>query len=329
MFKRPNPALLALQAIFVSAFAGCSFDAKYRSMSLHAPAKEVRLEYHCQPGDRITLGFIRGSADSAEAYRLQPGDAVQLSVQDREDLARVASVAPDGKIYFPYIEPFPAAGKTLAELALTAEEKYQPIVRSARVTVVPVRFAGKLDAMTEGLSGPGKGPEYSTTVGLDGNALFPHLGFLKAQGLTPQELNSELGLAYRKIMSGVDVTANVAAGSSRYLTLLGELRHPGSFPVDGTVSLTTALGFAEGWLPSARVQDIVLVQKRDGQVVISKYDLDNDLMAATQIQLVGGDLVFVPRSAITDLNIFVDQYLRRNLPVAVGISVPAELLSIP
>ena len=96
--------------------------------------------------------------------------------------------------------------------------------------------------------------------------------------------------------------------------------------VDGPVSLTQALGLAEGWLPSAHLDDIILVQKRAGKVTISKYDLDKDLMVATQLQLIGGDLVFVPRSAISDLNLFVDQYLRRNLPVAVGLSIPIPLL---
>lgn len=308
--------------------AGCSFDAKYRHQSLKAAATEVRLEYRARPGDRIQVSFMRSLRDSfPQDYRLQQGDEVQVTVQDREDLSRISAVAPDGKIYFPYLEPLPASGKTLAELQGSAEEKYAPMVRSARVTLVPVRFAGKIDAVLQGLASPGRnGPEYATTVALDGNAVFPQIGFLKAAGLSLQQLNAALGEAYRAMLPGVEVTVNLAPGSSRLLTLLGEVRHPGSFPLEGSVSLATALGLAEGWLPSAHLENIILVQRRDGQLTISKYDLRNDLMVASDIQLIGGDVVFVPRNAITDLNVFVDQYLRRNLPFSVGVSVQSQYL---
>lgn len=310
---------------------GCSFDAKYRSKSLQAPATEVKLEYRIQPGDRINVNYMRDLRDSVlQTYRLQQGDEVQVSVQDRDDLGRISTVAPDGKVYLAYLEPIQAEGKTLKELSQAAEEKYQPLVRSARVTLVPVRFAGKIEAMVHGLTPPGRtGSSYEAVVGLDGQAVFPQLGFLKVEGKTPQELNALLREGYLAILPGAEITANVVGGSSRLLTLLGELRKPGSFELNGPVSLTTALGLAEGWLPSAHLEDIILVQKREGRVTISKYDLKQDLMVATQLQLTGGDLVFVPRSAISDLNVFVDQYLRRNLPFAVGLSVPVPLLNNP
>jgi protein involved in polysaccharide export with SLBB domain len=323
-----TPVLIRLAVLLCLSLSGCSFDAKYRSMSLRAPASDVKLEYFCRPGDRISLTFMQGLGDGEVAdYRLQPGDEVQLNVQDRDDLNRTTSVAPDGKIYFPYLDPIPASGKTLKEVERLAEDKYQPMVSNARVTVVPIHYAGKMESILQSLAGTSRqGPEYSTSIGLDGKALFPDIGYMKASGLTPRQLNDSLRLAYQNLLPGVEVTANISLGSSRYVTLLGELRKPGSFPVEGSVSLTAALGLAEGWLPSARVEDIVLVQFREAHVLISKVDLAKDLLTATQLQLVGGDLVFIPRSAITDLNIFVDQYLRRNLPFSVGVSVPAQFL---
>lgn len=332
-----RPLRLSLSACFSAclsacliAAAGCSFDAKYRHQTLRAASTEVRLEYRAHPGDRIQVSFMRSLSDSfPQDYRLQMGDEVQVNVQDREDLGRLAAVAPDGKIYFPYLEPLPASGKTLKELQSIAEEKYLPMAKSARVTLVPVRFAGKIDAVLQGLTGPGRGPEYATHIALDGNAVFPQIGFLKTAGLSLQQLNAALREAYRPILPGVEITANLSPGSSRLITLLGELRRPGSFPIEGSVSLAAALGLSEGWLPSAHLEDIILVQKRDGQIAISKFDLGKDLMAASQIQLVGGDVVFVPRSAITDLNVFVDQYLRRNLPFSVGVSVQPAFLTAP
>ncbi|HKP94545.1 MAG TPA: polysaccharide biosynthesis/export family protein [Fibrobacteria bacterium] len=326
--RRALPWLIAV----AMCLGGCaSFDAKYRHESLRAPATEVKLEYRAQPGDKINVNFMRDLRDSLlQTYRLQQGDEVQVTVQDREDLSRISKIAPDGKIYFAYLEPIPAEGLTLEELRKVAEGKYQPVAQSARVTLVPIRFAGKIEAMQDGLSSSLRpGSIYETVVGVDGKAVFPQLGFLQVVGKTPQELNVLLQAKYREILPGSEITTNLIGGTSRLLTVLGEMRHPGSFDVNGTVSLTTALGLAEGWLPSAHLEDIILVQKRGGQVTISKYDLHKDLMVATQLQLTGGDFVFVPRSAITDLNVFIDQYIRRNLPFAVGLSIPIPLLNNP
>jgi protein involved in polysaccharide export with SLBB domain len=332
IFRLPHVMILRCLILMMSALAffsltACSFDAKFRRQSLEAPTKEVKLEYRSLPGDKILLTFMHNLDDSVtEEYRLQQGDGIQISVQDRDDINRVSSIAPDGNIYFPYLEPIPAAGKTLKQLGQLTEEKYQPLVKSARVSLAPVNFSGKTESLLQALSSPGRpGSNYETVIGMDGSAVFPQLGFLKIVGFTPEELNTFLQGKYRKIMPGIEVTANLTGGTSRLVTLLGELRRPGSFDISGPISLTAALGLAEGWLPSAHVQDIILVQKRAGQVSISKYDLEKDLMVATQIQLTGGDLVFVPRSAITDLNIFIDQYIRRNMPFAVGINAPLPI----
>lgn len=322
-----SPGILVL----LFGLSGCSFDAHYRAKSLQAPSTEVKLEYRSLPGDKIEISFMRSVREAPqEDYQLQTGDEVQLTVQDRDDLNRQSSVAPDGNIYFPFLEPLPALGKTLKDLKQIAEEKYQPIVKSARITLVPVHFSGKLDAIIQGLGGSSQlGPRYTTTIGVDGKAVFPQLGFLIVNGKTPEELNNFLQEKYRAIMYGIEVTANLTGGTSKLVTLLGELRRPGSFEITGPISLTAALGLSEGWLPSAHLQDIILVQKREGKVTISKYNLEMDLMVATQLQLTGGDLVFVPRSAITDLNIFVDQYIKRNLPFSVGLNVPVSLLQNP
>lgn len=303
----------------------CSFDASQRWRSAPRPSLSVKMEYRARPGDKVTVTFLRRLRDTsaAAAYRLQRGDEVRLSVQDREDLAGVSAVAPDGNLYLPYLEPLPAEGRTLADLRQAVEEKYQPMVKSARVTLVPVRFAAQVEALLQGLSAPGRpGSAYQASISLDGSAAFPHLGRLPMAGNTSREAAALLQARYLEALPGVEVVAELESGASRLLTVLGEMRRPGAFPVEGPVSLTTALGLAEGWLPSARLRDIVLVQRSGDEVVIGKYDLQDDLLTAAQLQVAGGDLVFVPRTAITDLNLFVDQYLRRNLPVPVGLTVP-------
>lgn len=319
-----RPLRLGLAACLPILLGACSFDASQRWRSAPKPVLEVTLDYRAKPGDRIRVNFMRRLFDSSvHEYSLQYGDELRLSVQDREDLSCVSAVAPDGNLYLPYLDPLPAKGRTLAEIRRSAGELYQPIAKSARISIVPVRFAAQVDALLKDLSTPGRpGSTFDAPIGLDGKAAFPYLENLPVAGASPREISNLLRGRYATILPGIEVFVGLEGGASRLLTVLGEMRRPGAFPVDGSVSLTTALGLGEGWLASARLEDIVLIRRIDGKVIISKHDLQKDLVMATQLQLAGGDLVFVPRTAITDLNVFVDQYLRRNLPVPVGLSLP-------
>jgi polysaccharide biosynthesis/export protein len=324
LFSLAFHSLRGVWFLFPLVLCACSFDASQRWRSAPKPAVEVTLEYRAKPGDRVQLTFVRDLSDTLTTeYKLQRGDEMRLTVQDREDLSCVSSIAPDGRLYLPYLEGLQAEGLSLEDLRKSAEEKYQPMVKSARVTLIPIRFSAQVDAMLQGLTAPGRpGSVYEATISMDGKAVFPHLGYVQLVGLTPQEISRVIKDGYRARLPGVETLVGISGGASKFLTVLGEMRKPGSFPVEGTVSLTTALGLAEGWLPSSHLSDIVVIRRIQNKLVISKQDLNADLLSASEIQIGGGDLVFVPRSAITDINVFVDQYLRKNVPIPVGVSIP-------
>jgi protein involved in polysaccharide export with SLBB domain len=117
-------------------------------------------------------------------------------------------------------------------------------------------------------------------------------------------------------------TVRLAATKGNVVTVLGEVARPGAFDTTGNLSLIAALGMAGGWTPSAHMESVILVQQRKGLLYVNKFDLRDEFVAATQIQLASGDLVFVPRSPVADDNVFVDQYLRRNLPLGIGVGIP-------
>ena len=66
---------------------------------------------------------------SPGAYRIGPGDVLDIAAWKNEDLTRVAVVLPDGKIAFPLVGEVTAAGKTVAQLKQEVESrlvKYVP-----------------------------------------------------------------------------------------------------------------------------------------------------------------------------------------------------------
>jgi len=83
-------------------------------------------------------------ASRSDAYRIGPGDALQIFVWDHEDLSTAIQVRPDGRISTPLVEDLQAAGKTPTELARDIEETLSEYVRSPVVTVIMQGFQGEV-----------------------------------------------------------------------------------------------------------------------------------------------------------------------------------------
>ena len=64
----------------------------------------------------LALAFISISSSSGEAYHLNPGDILSISVWNEEALQQEVMVLPDGTISFPLVGIIEAADRTLAEV---------------------------------------------------------------------------------------------------------------------------------------------------------------------------------------------------------------------
>jgi polysaccharide export outer membrane protein len=56
--------------------------------------------------------FALAQSDGSQAYLIQPGDLLEVSVWKEEDLQREVLVRPDGQISFPLVGDIDARGKT-------------------------------------------------------------------------------------------------------------------------------------------------------------------------------------------------------------------------
>jgi polysaccharide export outer membrane protein len=72
-------------------------------------------------------------------YTIGPGDVIYISVWKNEELTKLLTVLPDGKISFPLIGELMAEGKTVAELKKEVEERLSPRFILNPVLTVEVR----------------------------------------------------------------------------------------------------------------------------------------------------------------------------------------------
>lgn len=108
----------------------------------------------------------------------------------------------------------------------------------------------------------------STRIPMDGNIVFPLIGMIKAEGLTPKELSQSVAASLKDhtIFSNAKVTVQVV--EYRPISVIGEVEHGGQFPYQPGMMMLKAVAAAGGFSYRA-FQDYAYVvrQEPNGAVV--------------------------------------------------------------
>jgi polysaccharide export outer membrane protein len=94
-------------------------------------------------------------AQSADDYRLQPGDQIEVSVWGEEELQRTVLIRPDGKFAFPMAGEVTAAGRSPLETQIELTRKLLAFIPEAVVTVSVTGFEGNKIYVIGQVSKPG------------------------------------------------------------------------------------------------------------------------------------------------------------------------------
>jgi len=88
----------------------------------------------------MTAGVAMAAEEKTEwpgmDYIIGPGDVLDISVWKVEELTKMVTVLPDGKIAFPLVGQLVAAGKTLEALSMELEKKLARFVPDANLSVL-------------------------------------------------------------------------------------------------------------------------------------------------------------------------------------------------
>ena len=108
-----------------------------------------------------------------------------------------------------------------------------------------------------------------------------------------------------------------AAGHRMYVD--GEVTKPGLVEVVGGMTLYQAIQSAGGMLETAHRKQVILIRKGpDGQPVGRSIDvrgIQRGSRPGDDIPVRPLDIVYVPKSKIATVNLFVKQYIRDTLPI--------------
>lgn len=118
---------------------------------------------------------------------------------------------------------------------------------------------GPNDILTIELSGQ---PQYSKIypVRADGILILPRFGDVKAEGLTPVQLQKVLTEIFAMELSNPEVTVAVYDVRSKKFTVAGSVKRPGSYPLIGaTTTVFEAVNDAGGFLDNFSNQTDILI----------------------------------------------------------------------
>jgi protein involved in polysaccharide export with SLBB domain len=156
----------------------------------------------------------------------------------------------------------------------------------------------------------------SVTVRLDGRITVFPVGDVVAAGRTPVELQSELIRLLGAELKQPRVTVEVVKSAANQVHVLGRVKRPGSQVVESLPTLLQAIAGAGGFEDDAARSSVLVMHRVGlGSVSVARIRVDRLLKGGGDVPLSRFDIVYVPRTAVASLSLFVAEFFARALTV--------------
>lgn len=157
----------------------------------------------------------------------------------------------------------------------------------------------------------------------DGKISLQLIDEVVTAGLTPSELDGLLTEKYSKILKNSEIAVIVKEFAGQKVYVGGEVNLPGMIPVTGSLTSLQAILQAGGFKDTAELKNIVILRNQGtGEPLFMTINLKENLTMHTQLSdilLKPYDVVFVPKTTIAKMNQFVDQYIKKLIPISMNL----------
>ena len=151
----------------------------------------------------------------------------------------------------------------------------------------------------------------------DGSITLQMAGDIRAVGLTTTELEKVIKDRTSDRLRDPEISVLVAQLGEQKIYVGGEVRIPGFVVYRPGMSPLQAIMDRGGFTDTARIDSVLRVSPSQTEYQGTRLDFTKPLSAGSPegTQLVAGDVLFVPRTFIGDVNAFVKLYIRGILPI--------------
>jgi len=285
--------------------------------------------YRIGPQDVLRLIYQTEWNIPSGSYVLDTLDEIDIEFILDPALNRKVVIRPDGMITLPGVGDIKAAGLTPEQLGkkieqeflqrsiFTKDETRGPLEQYKRVTVTVTNFFQKIDRLVKSLTTLTTGQQTQVNVNPDGTIDLPLLEErILAAGHTIREVEKTINERYRRgPLKYVVASLSLFEAKSRKVYVLGEVKNPGGYDIHQPITALHAIALAGGEITDTADMTSVMLMSKDinGQPIGRRLDLKKSLDAgdmASAILVKPYDVLYVPKTYIRDVRIFMEQYLR-------------------
>jgi protein involved in polysaccharide export with SLBB domain len=281
-----------------------------------------RFDPYIEPGDAEFQEMHSGgpSADlllpPSDAYRLGPGDKLELELMEVPDTRQISIVMPDGDLYYQTAHVH-AAGLTITQLKDALDKALGSDYRDPQLSLI-LRSMSSQKAMIMGrVNNPGVIPLDSPMTVIEAVSRAGGL-MIQRSGINSEDL-ADLGHSFLvrdgrmmpvdfvKLLRDGDATQNIylkdgdfiylpSAASAR-VYVLGAVNLPRGVDYSEELTLVTAIAYAQGLSPRSYPQHVVIIRDSFANPKVAVVNLNEMLHGkAVDVRLQPGDIVWVPNS---------------------------------
>lgn len=148
-----------------------------------------------------------------------------------------------------------------------------PAVADLAASERPYRV-GPFDKLTIDVFGSKELSEQEIQVDASGRMSFPLVGTVAVAGKTPGEIEEILeGLFRGRFIKNPQVTVNLKEIISQTVTIGGEVKEPGVYPVVGRMTLMRAVATAKGTTEFSKKDEVIIFRMINGSEYAALYDM--------------------------------------------------------
>jgi protein involved in polysaccharide export with SLBB domain len=162
----------------------------------------------------------------------------------------------------------------------------------------------------------------------DGKISATQVGEVVAGGLTTAELEKILVERTSDRLRNPEVVVTVSKFSDKSVYIAGEVGKPGLVPYTKDITPLQAVVTAGGFKETAMIESVILIRPvMNGDPITRKIDLATVLTEGNKelVRLAPHDIVYVPKTAIAEADLWVKQHLTDLVPFVRGVGASSAL----
>ena len=153
----------------------------------------------------------------------------------------------------------------------------------------------------------------------DGATTLKVCGEIDLATLTIKDASASIAKAATKRLKNPTVLISLLEAPGAQIYVGGEVKKPGAYPMAGQINVFSALQIAGGTTDTALTDDIILIRRApDDRPMMTVVNLRAVLEGrdTRMFRMYQGDMLFVPKTSVGVLDLWVDQWLNKSLPFA-------------